>query len=376
MADAYGLPSSTFMERAFGYSRLSDREIDLSPPADLLMTIAERTGIATSKVRSMTLAGYVPLLLDSLTPGQGLFKTYVSQFPAFARVQDRFRRPVFLLDEDRWLPWISREIREQPPICRQCVAQDIAPYRRIFWRAGWMTCCPVHHEMLETGFFLPSVRRDDLYAYTPRRAAAADIVALDGLTLEAVTEVSLLLPHGREISAAVWIRALRTLIDDLIRPQYTLVGVKHIMSAAWRLAGMSLHEGLGMGRIFEDMSVQQRETVFAVAAATVKRLLQGDLDTRHSNVRHWSVSTVFDPPPALPDRDLPSLPPRAEVQTDAATDWERLWAAAVDEAKRSPLQAYKLRQMMIWRLPASQIDGVDFYLRDLGIPVITAQPAP
>lgn len=240
-----------------------------------------------------------------------------------------------------------------------------------------MTCCPAHHEMLETGFFLPSVRRDDLYAFTPRRPAAKEIVMLDRLTLEAVTEGSVLLPHGRKINAAVWIRALRTLIDDLIRPQYTLVGVKHIMSAAWRLAGMSLHEGLGIGRIFEDTSVQQRETVFAVAAATVDRLLQGDLDTRHSNVRHWSVSTVFDPPSKLPERDLVSCPPPTQVQVPSPAQkpsFGELWEAAVAAAKRSRLEAYHLRQLMIWNLPEAKIPGVDSDLHDLGIPVVLVRP--
>lgn len=344
LADAYGLPSSTFMERAFGYGSLSDREIDLSPPADLLMTITERTGMAASKVRSMTLAGYVPLLLDTLTPAEGLFETYVSQFPAFARVQDRFRRPVFRLDESRWSPWISRETREQAPICRQCIAQDAVPYRRIYWHAAWMTCCPTHHEMLETGFFLPSIRRDDLYAFIPHRTASKDIVALDRLTLQAVTEGNVLPPHGRKISAAVWVRALRSLIDDLIRPQYTLVGVKHIIVAAWQHTGMSLHEGIGIGRVFEDMSVQQRETVFAVAATTIDRLLTGDLDTRPSNVKHWSVSTVFDPLPKLSEEDLLSRPPPARAQTQPAptTNWGELWTAAVAAAKRSPLEGIAL----------------------------------
>lgn len=366
LATPYDLPAWTFMERAFGYS-LSGRELDTAPPAGLLLTISERTGVPVGKLHGMTLAGYVPLLLDTVTPAKGLFETYISQYPVLAPIRERFRRPIFRLDEATWLPWVLPDSREHPPFCRQCVMQDTIPYRRIYWRVAWMTCCPVHQEMLEVGFLSRYHRKDDLYAFTPRRTASEELVVLDELTLQAVTEGSVMLPNNRRINAAVWVRALRTLLDELIRPQYTLADARAIITTAWEVTGRSLHQGLGMGRVLEDMTASRREEVFAVAAATVVRLLNGSLETESR--------TVFVPSPAPHHQDLPSLPPPAETQTDAAADWEGLWAAAVDAAKRSPLQAYKLRQLMIWRLPASQIDGVDLYLRDLGIPVVTTQPA-
>ncbi|MCY1740840.1 hypothetical protein [Ensifer sp. SL37] len=86
--------------------------------------------------------------------------------------------------------------------------------------------------MLEAQFFQPGIRRENLYAFTPPRAASREVVALDRLTLQAVTGGSVLLPHGRVISAVVWMRALRSLIDELIRPVYTLARSKQIIVRA------------------------------------------------------------------------------------------------------------------------------------------------
>lgn len=369
LAGTYDLPPWTFMERAFGYS-LSDRALDLAPPGGLLLTISERTGVPAGKLHAMTLAGYAPLLLDTMTPVKGLFETYVGQFPTLVPIGDRFRRPVFRLDESRWVPWILPDRREHPPLCRQCVGQDDTPYRRIYWRAAWMSCCPTHREMLETGYFLPS-RRNDLYAYKPRRSASDKVVALDGLTLQAVCDGTVSLEDGRKINAAVWLRALRGLLDELIRPLYILGSAKKIVTTAWQLAGVPVHDGLRMDRILEDLPNEQREKIFAVAAGTVDRLLNNGFE-----IARGQLATIFDPVPALPERDLPSRPPRGAPKPRPAPsiDWEGTWTAAVAAAKRSPLEAYYLRALMIWNRPPSETEEVDTRLRELGIPLVMVRP--
>lgn len=373
LADAYGLAPWTFMERAFGFS-LRDDELNLAPPAGLLLTISERTGVSTEKLHAMTLAGYAPLLIDTVTPVEGLFETYVSQFPSLAPAERRFNRPIFRLDQQYWLPWIVENKREYAPICRQCVIDDPIPFRRIYWCAAWMTCCPYHQEMLEPGL-LSRPLREDLYAFAPRRQASEKLVALDRLTLQAVTQGYVLLPHDGSINAAVWIRALRSLIDELVRPQYTLVGFKQVIASAWQLVGLPIHDGLSAGRIFEDMSREQREAIFTIAAETIDRLLMGEFDTRPANVKHWSAPTVFDPL-KFAEQDLASRPPpkAAALPSIKTATFEELWTAAVAAARRSPLEAYHLRQLMIWNLPESKIEGVNCDLRNLGIEVVEIRP--
>lgn len=374
LADAYGLAPWTFMERAFGFS-LHDDELNLAPPAGLLLTISERTGIPTEKLHAMTLAGYVPLLIDTVTPVEGLFETYVSQFPSLAPAERRFSRPIFRLDQLQWLPWIVENKREPALLCRQCVIDDPIPFRRIYWCAAWMTCCPYHQEMLEPGFLWRPLR-ENWYAATPRRAAPEKLAGLDRLTLQAVTQGHVLLPHDGSINAAVWIRALRSLIDELVRPQYTLAGFKQVIASAWQLVGLPIHDGLRAGRIFEDMPREQRETIFTIAAETIDRLLMGAFDTRPANVKHWSASTIFDPPPKVAQQDLASRPllKTATYSSIKTATFEELWTAAVAAARRSPLEAYHLRQLMIWNLPESKIEGVNSDLRNLGIEVVEIRP--
>jgi hypothetical protein len=378
LADAYDLPAEAFMEGAFGYSPLSDTEFDLTPPADLLVTIAERTGVPLGKIRAMTLEGYAPLLLDAMTPARGLFETYISQFPTFASVRHRFRRPTFKLDETSWLPWVPSSRAEQARLCRQCVARDPIPYRRIYWRAVWMTCCPDHGEMLTPGLFQPP--RQDVYASAPRPSAPDAVVALDRLTLQAVTDGAVALPNRRTINAAVWVRALRTLVDELVRPAYTLASAKNTVAKAWQLAGLPLHAGLRQSRVFENLPPEQREQVMMVAAMAAENLLNGTIAPSALSVRDNAAATIFHPPPVISKEDLGSVPPRRFSRKSPSlnsTDWDDLWAAmrrAVDAARRSPLEAYYFRNLLALGRSGSKVEEVDKCLRDLGVPIIVNNP--
>ena len=44
------------------------RSLDLEAPSELISTLAERTGVPEKHVRRMTVAGWVPWILDSLQP--------------------------------------------------------------------------------------------------------------------------------------------------------------------------------------------------------------------------------------------------------------------------------------------------------------------
>ena len=93
--------------------------LDLEVPSELITILAARTGVPPAQVRRMTVAGWVPWLLDSLqpepTPGAA-FDTYVRQGSVIVTFKERPHREV--LNWRAWLPLNSKN----RPVSRACPA--------------------------------------------------------------------------------------------------------------------------------------------------------------------------------------------------------------------------------------------------------------
>ena len=83
VAGVYGLPVRDLLRHDLGQaSVLADdpaaADLDWDPPAAVLAALDERTGAGLGELRRMTIAGWVPWLLDTLEDGgQEAFDTYV-----------------------------------------------------------------------------------------------------------------------------------------------------------------------------------------------------------------------------------------------------------------------------------------------------------
>jgi len=69
---------SDLLQHDLGFDQVHD--LDIRPPAVLLEMLAQRSGVELDQLRSMTLAGWTPWLLDSLDPAPSAFDTYAYQF--------------------------------------------------------------------------------------------------------------------------------------------------------------------------------------------------------------------------------------------------------------------------------------------------------
>ena len=74
LAGLYGLPVRDLLRHNLGQaSALPDdpaaADLDWDPPAAVLAALAERTGAGLGELRRMTMAGWVPWLLDTLADG-------------------------------------------------------------------------------------------------------------------------------------------------------------------------------------------------------------------------------------------------------------------------------------------------------------------
>jgi hypothetical protein len=127
--------------------------------------------------------------------------------------------------------------------------------------------------MLVPAYFWPWSR----HLFHEREAGPADpdLLALDRITLGAVTVGKGVLPGSRKmVPGGAWLRALRTLIDELVRP-VTAIGrwARDDVAAAWRRAGSNLDARQGLThRPYEQLLPDQRVLLLRVAAAAVQNV--------------------------------------------------------------------------------------------------------
>jgi len=87
VAAVYGLPVQDLLRHNLGLASFDPgggrdaAALDWDPPAGALAALHDRTGVPLGQLRQMTIAGWVPWLLDSMEPAAGpsAFTTYVRQ---------------------------------------------------------------------------------------------------------------------------------------------------------------------------------------------------------------------------------------------------------------------------------------------------------
>lgn len=238
LAAVYGLTRRAFLRSAWDADPAPDGEmLDAGGgPPGLVDALAERTGVPAARIRAMTLAGYVPGLLDAAGPGA---------------------------------PWHAADLLgAMPRCCPRCLATGPGHYVRLHWRLAWMASCPLHCELLvpldPSPWLVRFVRERE-----PRHPAP-DLLALDRITLGAVTTGTAPLPRGGgAVPGNAWLRALRALLDEVAGPAAPYAG----MAGAWLRAGR-VHDPRQdyARRPFERLAPEQRVLLLRVAAAVVGHL--------------------------------------------------------------------------------------------------------
>ena len=370
---AYDLTPDRFIESALGLSPPAGflGVIDNEPPNDLVEALSERTGTSAERVSAMTLAGYGSLLLGASASisrsATEIFVDYVCQFTCLSPAGPRRTAPVTQLST-RWRPWICADLLDdRPRSCRRCLITDPIPYTRIHWRAAWMVSCPIHEVALEPlgqGCEGMAARS---YDWAPAQLVHPVLLALDRLTLEAVTAGVIALPSGRRLHAGIWLRALRSLVDELIRSSGVLrCGAYARVTRLWRDAGRAFHEGIPRAP-FEMFTAEQREAVLMIAGLTVQKLNEGAPSLAVRASKPLPIFALLRPPPTT-GPDLPSRPSSPTPSSDGPV------AEAIAAARANPREAYRIRQYLIRREHAENVSQLDRCLIELGFPIVTEQP--
>jgi hypothetical protein len=204
----YGLTGEELLQPVGSEKFEAGADLDGDPPDALVGWLSYSTGQAPDHIRAMTLSGYVPTLLDGLTPQTGTLTGYVSRIRLISRLDE----PVAGLEIT---PWIDHRWGAAWG-CTACLEEDTFPYRRLHWRLPWMLTCPTHECFLRR--VLVEAGHGWLLIDSPfdRVPLEAELVHLGRATGQAVTLGHVNMPGGR-IPGGVWVRLLRAAIEEVAR---------------------------------------------------------------------------------------------------------------------------------------------------------------
>lgn len=239
-------------------------DLDWDPPPALLAALAESTGVPLGELATMTIAGWVPWLTDTLDAAgqqQELFDTYVRQesvLLAPGQAGRNFIRPAW---RGPWLP-PARSARRQRgcPVCATDPDRGIA----LMGRLPLMTSCAEHGCRLEPADDLLMARLRS----RPLPPAPVDphVARLDRYTHECLMSGQVTLP-GRTIHVGQWLRLLRTLLDEVCAsPTRVSARSARTLHRIWDQTGRPARAGLPVWRPYELMDWPMQEAMLQAAA--------------------------------------------------------------------------------------------------------------
>lgn len=337
--------------------------IDLAPAPGLIEVLADRTGVAPARLRQMSVAGWVPWLLDDMDPGPDGFATYTRQQSVLRRAGKHKTRLV-----PSWRPWLSDRLPARA--CPECVAATPSPHPyQLLWAIPIVSSCPAHGCWLEAtiaarGYF----GMWDLDRPTPR-PAPEQILTLDQRTRHAFAVGHVDLPR-RRVHAGIWFRLLRTVIDELSCPlSENRPSDTGTIRQIWKEAGYPARDGQGFWRPYEQQpETVQRHTMEAAAAAIA--LLEARTVTGRG-----THADLFLPEPY---RKIDNGKPAKENPEGKAVYPKPLGQAleeAIQAAREDPAEAHALYNFALigCRTPES-VTRLRADFAELGIPLETLSP--
>ena len=147
VAACYQMEVRDLLAHDLGHGQVDD--LDTAPPLSLLTVLSQRSGIALDRLRCMSVAGWVPWLLDSLDDQiPAALETYAFQFSVLLPRHNRKIRTVA-----RWRAWLpSQPVDRACPLCLNDPADQAI---LLAWKLPLMLSCPLHGCWLESYWGVP-----------------------------------------------------------------------------------------------------------------------------------------------------------------------------------------------------------------------------
>ena len=280
VADAYGmsldqLVRSNLGPASFEFGDRDRADLDLEPPSGVLDALHERTGVPRDLLTRMTIAGWVPWLLDTLDAGQGpaAFGTYVQQDSVILAPGRAIKR-----DLPSWRAWLPDKpmMRRLCPRCMEDASGETVPFTLVSLLPLTIGC-PRHGYRLENMFgsleaFIAWQDADMVPAPTAPRIAAMDRRTHEGLGTGTVT-----LP-GRPVHVGVWLRLLRTLLDEVNTPTSMVPPSSRTqLHHVWQATGRPPRAGQIRWRPYESLDWPTQQAMLHAAAAALDLIETGQI---------------------------------------------------------------------------------------------------
>lgn len=310
-------------------------------------------------VRLTTIAGWMPWLAATLDhrDGQASFDAYVRQDPVLLAPGEAGRSHV-----PRWLPWMpARDQQWRTSVLVACPACAADPARgtSLLAMLPIMTTCGEHGCRLQTEVAVRLGRLDPAPEQLP--PVPDPVAAMDQLTWQGVTTGMVTLP-GRAVHVGVWLRLLRTLLDEVsLAPSRVSDQSAATLSAVWKAAGWPPRGGLTVWRPYERLDFRLQRAMTEAAATALRLATAGEITVRGTLGRCLAPE------------------PHREVYEGDRAAWERAQArkreqaelrAMLDRARHDPVNARKVLQA--FTIGVRTIDGFyrerRFVTGILGIP--------
>jgi len=342
VADAYGMTLDQLVRHNLGPARfeLGDREpadLDLEPPPSVLDALHERTGVPRDQLARMTIAGWVPWLLDTLDAAEGAiaFGTYVQQDSGILAPGQAIKR-----DLPAWRAWLPDRpmMRRVCPRCLDDAGGETVPFTLVSLLPLTIGC-PRHGYRLENTFGVHGTFiawEDENMVPTPTDPR---VTAMDRRTHEGLATGTVTLP-GRPVHVGVWLRLLRTLLDEVNSPSSTVPpSSRSKLHQVWQAIGRPPRAGQIRWRPYESLDWPTQQQMLHAAAAALDLIETGRIEA----VGTLGALLHAEPHPAVYDGD----PPHHREDPDPTTTvWQTAMASLRDVINIARHDAGEARRLL------------------------------
>lgn len=325
-------------------------DLDLRPPVALLEMLAQRSGVELALLRSMTLAGWTPWLLDSLDPDPLAFDAYSRQFSVLLPLSKRPARIVSC-----WTAWLPKQAIRRA--CPECIGQSENKVWLLMWQLPLLLSCPQHGCWLEPYF---GVSNTFIGWETEKlsRPANKNITKMDRRTWQALSMGQVKLPN-RSIHAGLWFRLLRTVLEELNTPLSRCSSQAQDIRFIWESCGYPVRAGRRIWQPYETLSLDIQLQMLEATATAMHLIETGRL------IAQGEQAKLLRPEPSKKIDE-------GHCSTKQLNHWEMALAAAeeaVASARHNPEAAQALfNAITLGCRTAEFIRRTQALLSEIGIP--------